>query len=163
MEHNFKNLQTHIVSMSVAQVWLEAKSEWTLDHVQVLEKDEKAEPETCPCGHFPIIELCWIRNIKNRRLTFVGNVCVKRFMGMPADAVAAGFTRVMENPEKALNAAAVNFSHAQGWISDWEKKFCLSTCLKRKLSGRQLQKRIEINAKLLSELRKRRGERSVDL
>jgi hypothetical protein len=159
VEHNFHNLKAHILPLSVSEAWDEAKYEWELDHVQVLEVGEEAEPETCPCGHFPIIELCWIRNRKNGNVTFVGNVCVKRFMGMPADTVAAGFRRVMADPERALNAAAVEFAHAQGWLSDWERGFCLATSRKRRLSGKQMAKRVQINQHLLSLLRQRRAER----
>lgn len=159
MEHNFKNLQAHILPLSESHDWNEAKHEWTLDHVEVLGASESAWPEACPCGHFPIRELCWIRNSKNANLTFVGNVCVRRFMGMPADTVADGFRRIMESAENALNAAGVEFAHSQGWISDWAKRFCLDTCRKRKLSARQLHKRVEINADLLRRLRERSEER----
>lgn len=159
VEHNFVNLKSHVLPLSLSMEWAEAKHEWALDHVEVLDAHEHAEPATCPCGHHPILELCWIRNIKNGNLTFVGNVCVKRFMGMPADTVAEGFKRIMGNTEKALGAAAVEFAHAQGWISDWEKTFCLDTCRKRKLTGRQLAKRVEVNQQLLHLLRERTAER----
>lgn len=130
MAHNFENLKQHILALSEAKSWEDAKHEWKLDHVQVLEVDEECPPETCPCGHFPIVEMCWIRNQKNSELTFVGNVCVRRFMGMEADAVAAGFKRVMLNRERALNVAATKFAYAQGWITEWVTSWSMRTFAK---------------------------------
>ncbi len=46
-------LATEIIKRSVARTWDEAKTEWSL--YEIYETDE---PETCLCGHFPIIELC---------------------------------------------------------------------------------------------------------
>lgn len=157
--HNFENLKAHIIGLSESDHWESAKLEWELDHVEVLDVDPETPPETCPCGHFPIVEVCWIRNTLNGQCTFVGNVCVKRFFGMPADAVADGFRRVLANPEKALNAAATEFCHTQGWINDWERHFCLDTCRKRRMSGRQLEKRIQINHHVLARLRERGDQR----
>lgn len=157
--HNFENLKGHIVGMSVSNHWESAKLEWELDHVEVLDVDEDNPPETCPCGHFPIVEKCWLRNSSNGSFTFVGNVCVKRFFGMPVDAVADGFRRILQDSEKALNAPASEFCHAQGWINDWERKFCLDTCRKRKLTGRQLAKRIQVNLHVLARLRERGNQR----
>jgi hypothetical protein len=145
--------------MSVSDHWESAKLEWELDHVEVLDVDEDNPPGTCPCGHFPIVEMCWIRNTANGRFTFVGNVCVKRFLGMPVDAVADGFRRILADVEKALNAAATEFCHGQGWINDWERGFCLDTCRKRKLSGRQLDKRVQVNSQVLARLRERGDQR----
>ena len=53
-------LITEILERSVAQTWDEARREWSL--YEVYEADE---PETCLCGHFPIIELCVLRNRRN--------------------------------------------------------------------------------------------------
>jgi hypothetical protein len=157
--HNFANLKAHVLGMSVSDHWESAKLEWELDHVEVLDVDEGAPPETCPCGHFPIVEMCWLRNNANGRFTFVGNVCVKRFFGLPVDAVADGFRRIIDDNEKALNAAATEFCFSQGWINKWERGFCLDTCRKRKLTGSQLNKRVQINGQVLVRLRDRGVER----
>jgi len=50
-------LTTEIVARSASKVWDAAKLEWVLHEVY-----EADEPESCLCGHFPIIELCVLRN-----------------------------------------------------------------------------------------------------
>lgn len=162
MDHNLRNLQNHILPLSTTSNWEAAKLEWVLDYVEVLQFDEVPEPETCPCGHFPIVELCWIRNTSNGNLTYVGNVCVKRFMGMPVNAVADGFKRIVEDFSKALNAAATEFSFAQGWITEWERNYCLNTARKRNLTFNQMSKRVQINKQLLWRLGQRKSERRRD-
>lgn len=157
--HNFANLKAHILPLSVADSWEEAKLEWVLDYVEVLEVDESAPPQTCPCGHYPIVEICWIRNQKNNNTTFVGNVCVKRFLGMPAGTIADGLKRIMSDRSKALNLAAIEFAYEQGWITAWENGFCLNTAKKRRLSGKQLRFREDINEKVLKRLRQQRTAR----
>jgi hypothetical protein len=59
--HAVKNVSqsqliTEILARSVAQTWDEARREWSLYEIY-----EAYEPETCLCGHFPIIELCVLR------------------------------------------------------------------------------------------------------
>ena len=55
--YNFQQLKAAILALSRATDWEVAKKEWRL--VEISEADE---PETCLCGHFPIIELCTISN-----------------------------------------------------------------------------------------------------
>lgn len=153
MGHNFENLKTHILAMSEADHWNAALEEWKLEYVEVPEEGEEREPEHCPCGHYPIIELCWLRNQQNGRSTFVGNVCVKKFMGIDAGTVADGLKRIAADTSKALNVAATKYAHERGWINNWERGFCLDTARKRKLSGRQLDKRIQINETVMAKTR----------
>ncbi len=75
-------LTTEILERSVAQTWDEARREWSL--YEIYEADE---PETCLCGHFPIIELCVLRNRHNGIQATVGNCCVKHFIGLPSDRI----------------------------------------------------------------------------
>ena len=75
-------LSAEIVAQSEAQAWDEAKLEWKLDHIYWEE-----EPDTCLCGHYPINELCILRNAKNGNTALVGNCCVKKFMGLPSDKI----------------------------------------------------------------------------
>jgi hypothetical protein len=60
--YNFQRLRAHILGLSAATDWETARKEWAF--VNVFEVDE---PETCPCGHFPIIEICEIYNRGNKR------------------------------------------------------------------------------------------------
>ncbi|MCC5823184.1 MAG: hypothetical protein LAT64_07745 [Phycisphaerales bacterium] len=143
--------------MSKAEHWDLARHEWQLDYVEIIyDEDDKDgySPEQCPCGHYPISELCWLRNTENGHSTFVGNVCVRKFMDIPADTVAAGIKRIVKNQEKALNVEAGKFAYDKKWINDWELNFCLNTARKRRLSASQLAKRIQINARVIAEVRK---------
>ena len=64
-------LTQEIINRSVSDRWDEAKLEWSLCEVY-----EAEDPETCLCGHFPIIELCVLGNKTNGRFATVGNCCV---------------------------------------------------------------------------------------
>lgn len=68
--------------MSQSDIWDAARLEWNLHEVY-----EANEPETCLCGHYPIIEICVLKNIINSNFTNVGNCCVKKFIGLPSDKI----------------------------------------------------------------------------
>lgn len=55
--YNFRQLRDGILALSEASDWEVARKEWSL--VDVYEVDE---PETCLCGHRPIIEICCLSN-----------------------------------------------------------------------------------------------------
>jgi hypothetical protein len=141
-----------VLARSVSPTWCEAKSEWELDHIFFA---DRAEPGTCLCGHAPIIETCVIRNRLNGNAAVVGNCCVKRFMGSMSERIFASLRRIARDRTKALNADVVEFAFSRGWITTWEREFCLNTFGKQYLSAGQVAKRIEINSKVL---RLARGE-----
>lgn len=143
-------LTKEIIGLSHSQFWNEAKLEWKLDEIY-----EADEPETCLCGHFPIIETCIIRNNINNNLATVGNCCVKKFMGLSSDKIFQAIKRVRKDNQKSLNAEAINYAHNKNWINDWEKEFYLDVMRKRKLSEKQLNKKIQINTKLAENMKKR--------
>jgi hypothetical protein len=140
-----------IVRLSQAATWEEAKLEWQLADVY-----QVSEPETCLCGHFPINEVCVLRNIGNGATTEVGNVCVKKFLGLPSEAVFRGLRRIAEDKTKALSAELTKHAHARGWINDWEATFCTDTIRTRKLSTAQRRTRVQINQKVLERSQRRR-------
>jgi hypothetical protein len=139
-------LTEEIVALSVADTWREARREWSLSHVFFADADS---PGTCLCGH-PIIEHCVLHNHQNGKEAVVGNVCVTQFMGIRTDRLFGAFRRVMENAEAALTAEAVAYAYGRGWLTDWERAFCRDTCRRRRLSPRQMTKRVEINRLMLS-------------
>lgn len=53
--YNFRQLKDHILSLSNAATCEAAVKEWSLTGIY-----ESDDPETCPCGHFPILEICAI-------------------------------------------------------------------------------------------------------
>lgn len=142
-------LTTEIISLSESDFWDAAKLEWSLSEVY-----EAEEPETCLCGHFPIIELCVIQNFKNGHNATVGNHCVKKFLGLESEKIFQAIKRVRKDSEKSLNAEAIEYGYSRGWINDWEYKFSLDTMRKRKLSEKQRQKRIQINKNFSRKLKR---------
>ena len=146
---NFKILSEAIIAKSSAKIWSVARLEWSLVGIENAD-----EPHACLCSHHPIIELCYLRNRVNGNDAMVGNVCVKRFLGLRSDLIFDGIKRVQEDPDKALNQAAIDFFWHRNVISPWERDFLESTGARRILSGRQLQFRRDINAKVLRAFRR---------
>lgn len=139
-----------IIALSSTNRWDEAKLEWGLQDVY-----EADEPETCLCGHFPIIEVCILRNKTNDNRAHVGNCCVKKFIGLPSDKIFQAVKRVRKDNEKSLNAESVAHAKQKGWINEWEYNFSMDTMRKRILSLRQLQTRKKINEKMLRNMKVR--------
>lgn len=148
---NAKQLRLEILARSVAPSWDAARLEWKLDDVCFVD-----EPETCLCGHFPIIEICILRNTKNQRTAEVGNVCVNKFMGLRSDKVFDSVKKIRKDCDRAPNAETIELFFRQGLISLWERSFSLDTWRKRNLSFGQMTKRREINAKILAQLTRAR-------
>lgn len=147
--YNFKRLRDAIISKSVSNDWNFAKLEWRLESVYSAD-----EPETCLCGHHPIIEICVLRNEKNSNHAEVGNVCVKKFMGIASNKVFDCLRRIRDEITRAPNAETIDLFHRQGVLSDWEWTFSTSTWRKRDLSPKQMDSRISINQKILRSTKK---------
>lgn len=137
-------LTSRLIALSVSDTWDEAKLEWGLDHVW-----REDEPDTCLCGHFPIIEICLLLNRRNNNKAIVGNCCVKKFTNLPSDLIFQAVKRIQEDEERAINPETIDHAHQKGWINDWERRFYMGTWRKRKLSGAQHTKRVQINQKIL--------------
>lgn len=150
--HNFEHLRAEIIARSQAKTWEAALPEWRIDRIFW-----EQEPETCLCTHHPINEYCFLLNRLNGNEALVGNICVKRFMGMDSGSLFDGIKRIAEDETKALNEAAIDHAKAKGWINEWEYGFCVNTRRKRNLTGKQLQKRIDINRTVLARVRNARG------
>jgi hypothetical protein len=144
-------LTSEIVSRSVARTWDAAKLEWELKEVY-----EADEPETCLCGHHPIIELCVLGNKLNRKSATVGNCCVKKFIGLPSDKIFQAVKRVRKDGTKSLNAEAIDYAFKRGWINAWEKDFYFDIMRKRNLTPKQVAKKTQINEKYLANMKQRK-------
>lgn len=148
--HNFKQLRDAILALSQASDWDVARKEWSL--VDISEADE---PETCLCGHFPIIEICTIANRVTGHRAEIGNRCVKRFLGLRSDLIFAAIKRIRKDITKSLNADAVVFFNERGLLTGWEYMFLQDTLAKRVLSPAQSAAREKINRKVLAAVGKR--------
>jgi hypothetical protein len=133
-----------ITALSEANEWLFAKDEWELYYVW-----ESDEPMTCLCTHFPIIEICEVRNTQNGNKATVGNCCVKHFLGLPSHRIFAAVKRVRKDLSTAFNPATLKHAYKRGWIDDWQLGFSLGTWRRRNLSVCQLAQRKKINLRIL--------------
>ena len=148
--YNFIRLRQAILARSQASDWETARKEWGL--VTIF---EAGEPETCLCGHYPIIDICEIANRLTKRNAEVGNCCVKRFLGLRSDLIFTGLKRIRKDLDKSLNADAIAYFREKGVLDDWEYGFLQNTMRKRSLSFAQAEKRRGINRKVLAAMARR--------
>lgn len=142
-------LTNEILQKSQSKTWDAAKAEWVLDQIY-----ESEDPETCLCGHFPIIEICILENKLNKNLVTVGNCCVKKFIGLPSNLIFQAVKRIRRDIKKSLNPEAIMHAYKNGWINNWEFTFSMNTCRKRVLSERQTEVRIRVNEKMLNNMKR---------
>jgi hypothetical protein len=142
--YNFKVLSAAILKLSRATDWVTACREWVL--IDIYEADQ---PETCLCEHYPIIEICVIKNTITQAVTEVGNVCVKRFLGIRSDLIFSALKRIRKDITKALNEDAIAFFHRANIINQWEYGFLQNTKKKRNLSAAQMRTRVGLNQRII--------------
>ncbi len=151
---NFQILKEELTKLSVSDNWDDVKREWKL--VDVYFNDQLS---TCLCSHYPIREICVIQNTLNRKEAEIGNRCIEHFMGFAVSLIFEGLKRIEDNKTAACNQALIYHAYEKKWINEWEMKFLTSTVLKRKLSGKQRRKRIQINENILWAAQKTKGNR----
>ncbi|MBJ6926973.1 hypothetical protein JG631_19165, partial [Vibrio cholerae] len=71
-------------------------------------------PDRSLCRHFPIIEICNLKNKINSNYATVGNCCVKKFIGLPSDKIFQAIKRVRKDDQKSLNAEAIFHAYDKG-------------------------------------------------
>lgn len=142
MEHNFERLKAHILPLSVSQNFHIARTEWVLIGIEVSE-----EFDNCPCGQ-EIKEHCYIRNTKNGNTTYVGNVCIDRFIGIETGNLFSGLKRIAANANANANEDLIEHAYKFGYIYESEYKFLMETRFKRKLSEKQMAWKQKINRRI---------------
>jgi hypothetical protein len=147
---NFEHLKAAILELSQSTEWDTARLEWRL--VSVHQSDD---PQTCPCTHYPILEICTLDNRLTGHSLEVGNVCVKRFIGIQTQQIFDGLRRVGKFNNLSLNAACIVFFRERGVLTDWEYEFLSDTFRRRTLTGKQLAQRQQINRRILALVRRR--------
>ena len=111
--HNFNFLATQIIAMSKADNWHDAKSEWNVSTIY-----RATASSECLCTHSPIKEICVIENPLTGHEAEVGNVCVKKFMGLDAPSrMFNSLKRVEQRPEAALSPDVIKWAFKHKWIS----------------------------------------------
>ena len=148
--YNFKVLSAEILKLSQATEWSVARREWAL--IDIYEADEQ---RACLCEHYPIREICVIRNRLTNAVTEVGNVCVKQFLGIRSDLIFHALKRIKKDPTKSLNEDALVFFRDKKMFTETEYDFLQDTMKKRNLSAAQLKWRVALNKRIIEAVSKR--------
>lgn len=146
--HNLRRLKAHILDLSEADLFNDAKLEWKLDEVCVTQ-----EFGQCPCG-VRIKEHCYLKNDRNGNTTWVGNVCVKRFMDIDASSLFKSLRRVRNNNSAKPNTALIEYAWRRGNLyTEKEYEFLTSICgRRRRLSEKQLHWLQLINRRIIESI-----------
>jgi len=145
MEHNFERLKSHILPLSEANDFHVARTEWRLVGVEMHE-----DFDNCPCGK-PIKELCYIENQLNHKKTYVGNVCVNRFIGIDTGNLFSGLKRIAQDDTANANEDLIIHAYQLGYIYEKEYLFLIQTKNKRKLSDKQIAWKKKINQRITNQ------------
>lgn len=144
-EHNFERLKEHILPLSNATDWSNAKNEWRLVGIEVQE-----DWDSCPCGK-EIKELCHLKNQLNGNVTHVGNVCVNRFIGIDTGNLFAGLRRIIDDDSANANEDLIIHAYQFAYIYESEYKFLMQTRRKRILSAKQIEWKRKINRRIVNQ------------
>jgi len=143
---NFERLKAHILPLSVSQVFDVARTEWDLVAVEISE-----EFDNCPCGQ-EIKEHCYIRNRLNANATYVGNVCINRFIQIDTGNLFDGLKRIAADSAANANDDLIEHAYRMGYLfGEKEYTFLKQTARKRKLSAAQIAWKQKINRRILAQ------------
>ncbi len=145
-----KELREHILSLSRSAVFEAACQEWELFNIYLTE-----EWDNCPCGQ-EIKEHCEILNRSTGAETFVGNICINRFVDLGTTQIFAGLKRIQNDPEANANEALISYAETRGFLYEKEPEFLRQTAHKRNLSGKQLAWKEKINRRIVERIVVRR-------
>ncbi|WP_321873011.1 hypothetical protein [Burkholderia ubonensis] len=144
--HNFENLRAHIVPLSVSQRFDIARTEWSLVAVEISEEFDR-----CPCGQ-EIKEHCYIRNRLNGNETYVGNVCINRFIQIDTGNLFDGLKRIAKDLTANANNDLIEHAYRMGYLySEKEYTFLKQTMRKRNLSDAQIAWKTKINRRIVAQ------------
>lgn len=138
-------LTEEILKLSDSKYWNIAKLEWNFEYAYYSE-----ELQSCLCGHYPIKNICVIKNKNNKRIAEVGNCCVNKFLGIEdGNKIFASIKRVKEDFTKSMSSEVLEYLNNKKALSNFEYKFYTDIIRKRKLSEKQLEIKKRINQKLI--------------
>jgi hypothetical protein len=146
MEHNFERLKAHILPLSESDYFDAARLEWDLVAVEISQ-----EMDNCPCGQ-EIKEHCYIQNRITGNKTYVGNVCINRFMGIDTGSLFDGLKRIAKDDAANANEAVIKYANERGFLFDKEYGFLMDTRLKKKPSRKQIDWKRKINRRIINQI-----------
>lgn len=147
---NLRKLRAHIIELSHDKEWELAREEWRLSYIYMAD-----EAQTCPCGKYPIKEICVLENADTGRTTEVGNVCVNQFLGMPSESLFASVRRVRSDVWKSFSEEMLDYAHERWLLTDWEYQFYFDIRRKLSLSYKQGVVKKRLNLKILKAVSRR--------
>ena len=143
---NLEQLKAHILPLSIASSFEGARQEWDLVAVEISD-----EWDNCPCGQ-DIKEHCYIRNRHNGNSTYVGNICINRFIQISTGNLFDGLKRIAHDDTANANYDLIEHAYRMGYLySEKEYHFLLQTVRKRVLSQAQLDWKRKINRRILAQ------------
>ena len=111
---------------------------------------KSGSPKKCLCGHYPIKNICVLKNVKNNKQTEVGNCCVSKFLHIDIGTkILAATERVKVDINKSIGSSILEYLKEKKFLSKYECNFYSDTLKKRKLTEKQLEFRVKINRKVL--------------
>ena len=138
-------LTEEIIKLSNSDFWNEAKNEWNFEYAY-----QSEEFQTCLCGHYPIKNICVLKNKINKNETEVGNCCINKFLGIEdGNKIFLSIKRLKEDLTKSMSPEVLEYLNKKKVLSDFDYSFYKDTIRKRKLSEKQLNIRKRINQKLI--------------
>jgi len=139
-------LAEEIISLSESKQWDLAKNEWRFEFAYYAE-----ELQSCLCGHYPIRNICVIKNEINLTITEVGNCCINKFLGIDAgNRIFSSIKKLQEDIKASMSAEVIDYLHQKGGMNDFDYKFYKSIFRKRNMSAKQWEIKANINRKFLN-------------
>lgn len=144
--HNFQQLQQYILARSNSRIWDEAKSEWELEFVY-----QSGDRRSCVCEHYYILNICVIKNKDNKNVAQIGNTCVHKFKKTASNKVLSAFRKVISDPLRSFNPAALELCVRRGVIPQAEHDDYILYWRKTvKITVRQKAQKADINTRIVS-------------
>jgi len=139
-------LTEEIIDLSESDQWDFAKLEWSFEFAYYSD-----ESQSCLCGHYPIRNICVIKNKKNHKITEVGNCCINKFLSIDdGNKIFTSIKKVRDDVKGSMSAEVLDYLYRKKGISDFEYQFYRSIYRKRILSAKQWEIKERINRKFLN-------------
>ena len=102
-------LTDEIIALSDSKIWNFAKLEWDFNFAYYSE-----DLQTCLCGHYPIKNICVIRNKNNSNQTEVGNCCINKFLGIEdGNKIFTSIKKLKEDNSKSMSAEVIDYIYSK--------------------------------------------------
>lgn len=148
MSSKSEKLESHIIELSNADTFEEAKKEWKWVGIGYAPEWDK-----CPCTQ-AIKEICHIQNTENGNTTYVGNNCINTFLGIETGGVFNLLKNLIEDNDYIIPPKLIDYAYRFNYIYYSEIKFLksLNKNKKRKLTEKQDSWRKKIVRRILNKI-----------